>query len=128
MKMFDKHVLKAAAAPTTAYTGWVSDWFVCAGVDEAAILLTIVKGDATSFLLILEEEDAAGTTGFRTQKVTSGAVADDEVTITAANLAATDYVSIPVQTRRARKVRVKAKYSGGTGTGTIAAAAIGGGA
>lgn len=127
MKRRNAAVLKAATTITTTITDWVTDWLDASDIREALFMLTIVKGDATSFTFTIEEEDATGTTGFRTQKVSSGAASDDTVVVTAANLAATDYIGIPMSITRACRVRLKGIKTGGSGSPTVACKAIGGG-
>lgn len=123
-----KVLLKSATAITSAYTGWVSSWIDVTDAEMATVLLTIVKGSETSILLIVEHEDVTETTGYRMQKIASGAASDDELTITSDSLAATDYVAIPLQVQGSARIRVKAKYSGGSAPGTVAAHAMLGGA
>ena len=128
MKRRNAAVLKAATIVTTTITDWVSDWLDVSDAEEVSFQFTIVKSDATSFTFTVEEAPAEGSTGFRTQRVSSGSASDDTLVVTAANLAATDYVAIPWQAKRAARVRVKAIKTGGSGSPTVALQATSSGA
>lgn len=121
-KSYDAKVIKASAALTAAYaSGWASSLINVGAAQFGRLLLDITKGDATSIELRFVVEDQAGTTGYKSFKVSEGAASLDEVTITASDLGTTDTIAIDLDLRGVRKFAVQAKKTGGTGTVNLAA-------
>jgi hypothetical protein len=118
--------IKAAAALTDAYaSGWESSWHDVGNATEATFLLTLVKDGATTVELVVDVEQLAGTTGYTRLRVGSdGAAAVDQAQLTCSALGATETLSLPIDVRDVRRVRLRAKRTGGDSGTTLAASVL----
>jgi len=117
-------VLKAAAALTSAYTGWESAFIDVGTARTLNLLLTVVKADATSVEFQVEVDGTGGSTGYKLTRVSSGTATLAPVTILASGLAATDTIQLSVLVADVGTVKLSAKITGGVGAPTLAAAYI----
>lgn len=117
--------IKEATALTDVYaSGWVSEWLDVGLASHARLLLTLVKGTATTVELKLEAEQENGTNGYEEFKVADGAASLDEIAITCADLGTTHRIALPIEVVDVRRIRLRAKRTDGTSSTTLAAAVL----
>lgn len=113
--------IKAEAALTGAYSGWASEFVGVGQAEFGRLLLDVTKDDATTIELRFLVEEETGDTGYKSFKVSEGVAALDEIQLTAADLDTEDHVSIDLDIRGIKRLKVEAKKTGGSGTVNLAA-------
>lgn len=114
---------KAAAALTTAYTGWTIDLDVTA-FRSLAFLWSYVYSSATSLEVLVHRSDD-GTTYYPDQRINSSNEMEDDAVTKAPG--ASDSGALLIDCSDCRFLRIAAKRTGGSASDTLAGEVIAGG-
>lgn len=125
-------VVKAAIAPTSAFTGYVTSWVVVDMFARGDFVITWVLGDETSLECeVSTAEDGTGTLPIPDDIAAApsagvSSVAPVILQYLKANYTTTGYIRIPLELQSVDRVRLRCRMTGGTPTGTLAIAFKGG--